>query len=75
MNFETRRQLKDKTWHASGLLNVLKSDFEYMKKDVDNRHLDKLSESVQDVNITLRKLMLIVGELDYILKLDKTEGP
>ena len=75
MKFETRRQLKDKTWHASGLLNVLKSDFDYMKKDVDNRHLDKLSESIQDVSITLRKLMLIVGELEYILKLDKTEGP
>lgn len=75
MNFETKRDLQNKARYTYGLLNVLKCDIDILRKDASECNLDKLRESIREADVTLRKLMLIVGELEYILNLDKTEGP
>ena len=75
MSADIRRQLKDKARYTYGLVSVLKCDIDILRKDASDCNLDKLRESIREADITLRKLMLVVGELEYILKLDKTEGP
>ena len=75
MNFEFKKQLKDKARYTYGLLNVLKCDIDILRKDAADCNLDKLRESIREADRTLQKLMLVVGEIEYILKLDKTEGP
>lgn len=75
MNFETKKQLKDKAQHIYGLLNVLKCDIDILREDANNFNLDKLKESIRDTDATLQKLILVVEELEYILKLDKIERP
>lgn len=75
MSADIKRQLKDQARYTYGLVSVLKCDIDILRKDASDCNLDKLRESIREADITLRKLMLVVGELEYILKLDKTEGP
>lgn len=71
MNFETRKQLKDKAKYTYGLLNVLKCDIDILRRDANDFNLDKLEESIRDTDTTLQKLLLVVEELEYILKLER----
>ncbi len=75
MNFETKQQLRDKAGFAYGLANVLKYNTELLIEDITNRDIDKLKSAITDTNKTLHTLMLTIEELEYILKLDKIEGP
>lgn len=75
MDFEIKKQLKDRAQHTYGLLNVLKCDIDILRKDASDCNLPKLRESIRETDRTLQKLLLVVGELEYILKLDKTKGP
>ena len=75
MDFKRRKQLKDRAKYAYGLLNVLKCDIDILRMDTNNFNLDKLNESVADTDDTLRKLLLVIEEIEYILKLDKIERP
>lgn len=72
MKFETKRQLQDKARYTYGLLNVLKCDIDILRKDASDCNLDKLRESIREADKTLQKLLLVVGEIEYILK---SEGP
>lgn len=75
MKFETKKQLKDKARFAYGLTNVLKYNTELLIDDISNHDLDKLKSAIVDTYKTLHTLMLTVEEFEYILKLDKIEGP
>lgn len=75
INTDTKRQLQDKARYTYGLLNVLKCDIDILRKDAADCNLNKLRESIRDADKTLQKLLLVVGEIEYILKLDKTERP
>ena len=75
MDFETKHQLKDKARYTYGLLNVLKCDIDILRKDASDCNLGKLRDSIHEADVTLRKLMLVVGEMEYILKQNNTEGP
>lgn len=75
INIDTKRQLQDKARYTYGLLNVLKCDIDILRKDAADCNLNKLRESIREADKTLQKLLLVVGEIEYILKLDKTERP
>lgn len=75
MEFESRKQIKDKAQYTYGLLNVLKCDIDILRKNANDFNLDKLKDSIQDTDITLQKLLLVVEEIKYILDLDEMEGP
>lgn len=75
INIDTKRQLQDKARYTYGLLNVLKCDIDILRKDAADCDLNKLRESIREADKTLQKLLLVVGEIEYILKLDKTERP
>lgn len=75
MNTDIKRQLKDKARYTYGLVSVLKCDIDILRKDAADCNLEKLRDSIREADMTLRKLMLVVGEIEYILKLEKTEGP
>lgn len=75
MKFETKKQLRDKARYTYGLLNVLKCDIDILRKDASDCNLDKLRESIREADRTLQKLLLVVGEIEYILKQDETKGP
>lgn len=75
MNTDIKRQLKDKARYTYGLVSVLKCDIDILRKDAADCNLEKLRDSIREADMTLRKLMLVVGEMEYILKLEKTEGP
>ena len=75
MNFETKKQVQDKARYTYGLLNVLKCDIDILRKDAADCNLGKLRDSIRETDITLQKLLLAVGEIEYILKLDKNQGP
>lgn len=75
MDYETKRELKNKAQYVYGLLNVLKCDVDILRKNASDCNLGKLKESIRDTDVTLQKLSLIVEELEYILKLDRIEGP
>ena len=68
MSTDIKRQLKDKARYTYGLVSVL-------RKDASDCNLNKLRESIHEADITLRKLMFVVGEMEYILKLNDAEGP
>ena len=71
MDFELKKQLRDKAQFTYGLLNVLKCDIDILRKDASDFDLVRLEESVRNTDETLQKLLLLVEELEYILKLDK----
>ena len=75
MNFETKKQLKDKAGLAYGLANVLKYNTELLMEDISNRDIYKLKSTIADTDKTLHTLILIVEELEYILNLDKNMRP
>ena len=75
INNDTKRQLQDKARYTYGLLNVLKCDIDILRKDAADCNLNKLRESIREADRTLQKLLLVVGEIEYILKLDNTERP
>lgn len=75
MSAEIKRQLRDKARYTYGLVSVLKCDIDILRKDASDCNLDKLRDSIHEADITLRKLMLVVGEMEYILKQNETEGP
>lgn len=75
MEYELKKQLRDKAQLSYGLLNALKCDIDILRKDVNDFRLSRLEESVRNTDETLQKLLLIVEELEYILKLDKIQGP
>lgn len=75
INPDTKRQLQDKARYTYGLLNVLKCDIDILRKDAADCNLNKLRESIREADRTLQKLLLVVGEIEYILKLDNTERP
>lgn len=75
MNHELKMEVKNKAQYVYGLLNVLKCDIDILRKDAKDCNLGKLKESIRDTDATLQKLLLVVEELEYIIKLDKIEGP
>lgn len=75
MKFEFKKQLRDTAGHAYGLLNILKCDIDILRKDAAECNRDKLAESIRETDKTLQQLLLAIGQIEYILKLDKTEGP
>ena len=75
MKYEFKKQVRDKAGHAYGLLNVLKCDIDILRKDAAEFNRDKIRESVREADKTLQQLLLTIGQIEYILKLDKTEGP
>jgi hypothetical protein len=75
MNHELKMEVKNKAQYVYGLLNVLKCDIDILRKDASDCNLGKLKESIRDTDATLQKLLLVVEELEYIIKLDKIEGP
>lgn len=75
MNFKIKKQLRDKAGHAYGLLNVLKCDIDILRKDAAECNRDKLRESIHEADRTLQQLLLTIGQIEYILKMEKTEGP
>ena len=75
MNHEIKMEVKNKAQYVYGLLNVLKCDIDILRKDASECNLGKLKESIRDTDATLQKLLLVVEELEYIIKLDKIEGP
>lgn len=75
MNYELKMEVRNKAQYVYGLLNVLKCDIDVLRKDASDCNLGKLKESIRDTDATLQKLLLVVEELEYIIKLDKIEGP
>ena len=75
MRNETKKHLRDKAGYTYGLSNVLKYEIDNLRMDTRDCNPIKLRESIQEVNISLKKLLLVVGEIEYILNLEKTEGP
>lgn len=75
MDFKIKKQLRDKAGHAYGLLNVLKCDIDILRKDAADCNRDKLRESIREADRTVQQLLLTIGQIEYILKLDKSEGP
>lgn len=75
MNHELKMEVRNKAQYVYGLLNVLKCDVDILRKDASDCNLGKLKESIRDTDATLQKLLLVVEELEHIIKLDKIEGP
>lgn len=75
MKFELKKQLRDKASYSYGLSNVLRYEIDILRKDTRECNPLKLKETIHNTSTTLQKLLLIIGELEYILKLDKIEGP
>lgn len=75
MNIDMKHRLKDKARYTYGLVSVLKCDIDILRKDASDCNLNKLRESIREADTTLRKLMFVIGEIEYILKLDETNGP
>ena len=75
MSSDIKRQLKDKARYTYGLVSVLKCDIDILRKDASDCNLDKIRESIREADTTLRKLALVVGEMEYILKQSDAEGP
>ena len=75
MQFETKKQLIERVRYTNGLIEVLKCDIDILRKDASDCNLDKLRESIREADRTLQKLLLVVGEIEYILKQDETKGP
>ena len=75
MSAEIKRQLRDKARYTYGLVSVLKCDIDILRKDASDCNLDKIRDSIRETDMTLRKLMLVVGEMEYILKQNMSEGP
>ena len=74
MEFEMKKQLHNKASYTYGLLNILKCDIDVLRKEASDCNLDKLRESVREVDDTLQKLLLTVSEIEYLIKLDKTNS-
>lgn len=74
MKFETKKQLIDRARYTSGLINVLQCDIDILRKDAAECNLDKIRESISEAYKTIQKLHLVVGEIEYILKLDKSDS-
>ena len=75
MTFETKKQLMDRARYTAGLINVLKCDIDILRKDAAEYRINKVIDSVREAEKTIQKLHLVIGEIEYILKLEKTEGP
>ena len=71
MSINMKHQLKDKARYTYGLVSVLKCDIDILRKDASECNLDKIRDSIREVDTTLRKLMFVIGEIEYILKLDE----
>lgn len=74
MNFETKKQLIERVRYTNGLIEVLKCDIDILRKDAADCNMVKIRESVREADKTLQKLHMVVGEMGYILKLDKGES-
>lgn len=74
MKFETKKQLMDRARYTAGLINVLKCDIDILRKDAAEYRISKVIESVREAEKTIQKLHMVVGEIEYILKLAKSEG-
>lgn len=75
MKFETKKQLMDRARYTAGLINVLQCDIDILRKDTAECDISKIRRSVREAESTIQKLHLVVGEIEYILKLEKAEGP
>lgn len=75
MKFDTKKQLMDRTRYTSGLINVLHCDIDILRKDTAECNIDKIMSSIREAEKTIQKLHLVVGEMEYILKMEKAEGP
>lgn len=74
MQFETKKQLIERVRYTNGLIEVLKCDIDILRKDTSDCNLVKIRESIREADKTVQKLHLVVGEMGYILKLDKEES-
>ncbi|MBQ8043264.1 MAG: hypothetical protein IJ272_03840 [Clostridia bacterium] len=75
MTFETKKQLIERARYASGLTNVLKCDIDILRKDAAEYRVNKVLEAMREAEKTIQKLHMVIGEIEYIIKLAKTEGP
>lgn len=75
MKFDTKKRLIDKTRYTAGLINVLHCDIDILRKDTASCNINKIIDSIREAEKTIQKLQLVVGEMEYILKLEKAEGP
>ncbi len=73
MRPNTKKEIKDRTKHAYGLLNVLRFDIDILRKDASDFNLDKLDGSVRETKITLHKLLLVIKELEEIIDISRNE--
>lgn len=64
-------EIKDKARFAHGLLNVLKTDVNYLKEDVDKHDISKMKESLHNIDTTIQKLLTTIEEIEYIIKQNK----
>lgn len=64
-------EIKDRARFAHGLLNVLKSDVDFLKEDIDKYDISKLQESLYNIDSTIQKLLVTIEEIEYIIKLNK----
>ena len=75
MNITNKNMLKDKIRTMCGLTTILKNDIDILRINVYESDSDKTHESLQEAYITIQNLISVVDQIDYILKLDKIEGP
>ena len=75
MKFETIKQLRDKASYTYGLTNILRCDIDILRKNAADCNLDKIRESIREVDETIKKMQSVVGEIEYILKTENIERP
>ena len=74
MKFETKKQLMDRTRYTAGLINVLHCDVDILRKDAAECNVTNIMRSIREAEKTIQKLHLVIGEIEYMLKLEKAEG-
>ena len=66
---DIKKEMKDRSRLAKGLVNALKYDVDYIFSDVENYDIFCLEESLREANDTTQRLVDNLKEIEYLLYL------
>jgi hypothetical protein len=71
MNCKSKRDIRNKSRLACGLVNILKYDVDNLMSDANECNLDRLMDTMQEAKETLQNVIDVMAEIEYVLYLNK----
>lgn len=70
MNYKAKRDIRNKSRLACGLINILKYDADNLMSDANECNMETMLNTMAETKETLQNLVDVIAEIEYILYLN-----